>query len=68
MLYIVGKIFLNEISFNILNNESRHKNMEHFEKSFFTERRKKYQSFLNRDVEALNSPVLSNAHIHVSNK
>ena len=35
MLYMVGKVFLHEISFNLVYNESGHKNMKKFEYLLF---------------------------------
>ena len=45
MLYMVGKIFLYGICFNMVYNESGHKYMNNLESRFFREFRKKYQSF-----------------------
>ena len=42
---MVRKIFLYEIGFNIVYNESDHKNVNKFEYLFFTKFRKKYESF-----------------------
>ena len=38
MLYMVGNIFLDGISFNIVYNESDHENMKHLEYLFFTQK------------------------------
>ena len=60
MLYMVGKIFLYDISVNIVYNELVHENMKKFEYLFFSQSLgKKYQSFKNRDGGAWNSTVLS---------
>ena len=62
---MVGKIFLYGISFTIVYNESDHKHMTNFEYLFFTEFRKKYQSFYNSDGGACNSTVSSHTHISI---
>ena len=53
LLYIVGKIFLYRISFNIIYNESGHKNMNNFEYIFLQS--KVYQCFTNTDGEEWHS-------------
>ena len=49
MLYMVRKIFLQGISFNIVYNEPVHENVKIKNNKFTTELNKIYQSFLNRD-------------------
>ena len=50
MLYMVGKIFLYRVSFDIVYYESVHENMKKLEEiNLSPEFRKKYPSFLNRD-------------------
>ena len=48
MLYMVEKIFMQGVSFDIVNNELAHKNLKKFEKLFFRQGSEKIALFTNR--------------------
>ena len=66
MLYMVGKIFLYEISFNIVYNESGHKNMKHFDYFFYTDFREK--NLFEPEMKGYETMRRCNTHIYLSNR
>ena len=62
MLYMIGKIILYGVSFDIVYNESVHENMKKIENTFFSRVQNKIS---NRDKGMLKSTVPSYTHISI---
>ena len=67
MLYMVGKSVRYGIHFNIVYNESGHKNMNNFECFFFHRIQKKYQSF-KTEMEGHETALCCHTHIYLSSR
>ena len=69
MLYMVGKIFLYGVSFDIVYNKSVHENMEKLLKLFFfTQCSEKYINLFKTEMEVCETALYHHTHIDLSNR
>ena len=68
MLYMFGKVILYGISFNIVYNESSHKNMKTFKYFIFSQSSGTYINLFRTEMEVHEPALCCHTHVYLSNR